>query len=197
MSALQPAVTPFRFDPVGHVYTDLSGRQIPSVTQLLKKAGYVDSAWFTDAGRDRGTAVHDLTADYDMGVWRNVDELVSPYRGYVLAWVSAMKLLPHEWTVIEEGIAHPSLQFAGKPDRGGRIYQRPACNELKTGAREPWHGIQLSLQCLLLESRLDCPAEQIDRYATYLTAGGKFTIQQFKDRTDFAKARKIIQEFAA
>jgi hypothetical protein len=190
------SATAFRFDEATHVYTDLQGRQIPSVTQLLKRAGFIDTTWLTDAGRERGTAVHELTAQYDYGALTDLDGLVSPYRGYVLGWAQAMKLLAHEWTVIEEGIAHPTMKFAGKPDRGGRVFARPACNELKTGAKEAWHGIQTALQCLLLEARLGCPADDIDRYATYIKSDGKFKVEQFKDRTDFARARKLVAEFA-
>lgn len=195
---LAMSATAFRFEESTHTYSDLTGRPIPSITQLLKRAGYINTEWFTEAGRDRGTQVHALTADYDLGVlsFDDLQTLVSPYRGYVLGWAQAMKLLSHEWTVIEEGIAHPTMKFAGKPDRGGIVFARPACNELKTGAKEAWHGLQVAMQCLLLESRLGCPAEQINRYATYLKPDGRFKIEQFKDRTDFARARKIVAEFA-
>ena len=53
-----PACThPIQFDEAAHVYT-VAGVERPSVTQILKDAGLIDTTWYTDEARQRGRAVH-------------------------------------------------------------------------------------------------------------------------------------------
>jgi hypothetical protein len=58
-------------DPVffewDHTYRDHSGISYPSVTQILHRRGLINTRFYNQAGRDRGTRVHQLTAAVDSG----------------------------------------------------------------------------------------------------------------------------------
>jgi hypothetical protein len=80
-----PACThPIQFDEAAHLYT-VAGVERPSVTQILKDAGLIDTTWYTDEARERGRAVHFATQflDEDDLDW---DTVLPQYRGYVAAW---------------------------------------------------------------------------------------------------------------
>lgn len=187
---------PFRFSAETHVYTDLSGKQIPNISMLLELGGLVDSDWFTEESCERGTEVHRLAEDYDMGTLTDPEACVSRYRGYLLGHVAAMKVVPHDWALVEEAFVHPVLRFAGKPDRAGRVFGLGSVWEIKSGVHTRAHGVQTALQALLVADRLKLPADMLARFGCYLTERGRFKIEQFKDAKDFAVARSLIQRFA-
>src|SRR5579862_6392791 len=55
-----------RFDAVAHRYWS-GPRELLAVTRVLREAGLVDAAWYTDAARERGAALHTLTEAIDWG----------------------------------------------------------------------------------------------------------------------------------
>ena len=144
-----------QFDQAAHVYT-VAGVRRPSVTQILKDAGLIDTTWFTDEARERGRAVHLSTQflDEDDLDW---DTVLPPYRGYVAAWQrfkqeshfvisrdSEGKLL------IEYLLFQPVSGYCGMLDRVGTIGTTEYLIDIKTGDPQGWHGYQLAAysQCL-------------------------------------------------
>lgn len=79
------------FDPVAHAYF-LDGERVPSVTQILQRAGLIDfskiPAAILNAARDRGAAVHAAVHFYNEGDLDAAfaDEFPA-YAPYVEAWV--------------------------------------------------------------------------------------------------------------
>jgi hypothetical protein len=187
------SATEFRFDVAAHEYF-LNGTLVPSITQMIEQCGLVDADWYTEESRVRGTAVHDLTAAYDLGA---LDPATcgSKYRGWLLGHVAAMKMLRPKWTHVEEPFVHGRLRFGGRPDRLGLVFQLRSLLEIKSGAMEKSHQIQTALQAILVaaESGFAIPPEHWNRLALYVKPNGKFKLEQHKDRADFDEARRIIQ----
>lgn len=183
----------FRFDPIGHIYFDLEvGDVVPSITQMLQTVGLIDDRWFSEEGCERGTAVHELTAEYDLGVLA-VAQCDSPYRGYLLGHVEAMRIVKPEWTKIEIPCVHPIYRYGGRTDRAGRMYKLRAVCEVKTGAEDRAHQIQTALQAILEAADLNLPPESVARFCLYLKGNGKFKLVEHHRRADFYEAHRIIR----
>lgn len=58
---------PFRFSASEHKYF-IHNREVRHVTELLSLEGLIQGEeWFDEESRERGQAVHDLTARFDLG----------------------------------------------------------------------------------------------------------------------------------
>ena len=161
----------FRFDAEAHIYT-LDGVLISSVTQLLTRAGHIDARWYTESSRERGHRVHQLCADYDLGVL-DVKQCNTEYRNQLLAYVAFERTVRPAWISIEEARGNAMYRFGGRPDRVGIVYGCEAIVELKNGAMEPWHGYQTALYDILLGGLPDGVRK---RYGLYLKSTGKFRL---------------------
>lgn len=188
---------PFRFDAVNHAYLDLStGEAFPHITGMLEDAGLVDSRWYTEDSRIRGSAVHRLTADFDMGAI-DVPSCTSRYRGWLLGHVYAMERMMPEILEVEIPRVHPVYRYGGRPDRVWRYAGALAIPEIKSGDYEKSHPIQTALQAILVEPEYGIPAESFLRFGVYLKSNGKAKVEQFKERRDFILAREIIKQCCA
>lgn len=192
----------FAFDPAEHIYTVVAtGERLPGITGLLERDGLIDSEWFTEESRIRGTAVHRLTADVDLGALEDVRSLAgtdAKYSGWVQAHIKAMSLIrPARFTHVEVPLAHAQFRYAGTPDRGAEVYGGLSIIEIKSGDYEEAHQIQTALQAILFEQEWGIPAESIQRFGLYLKSNGKFRFEQFVKRSDFDRARSIIHKYCA
>lgn len=185
------ATIPFRFDAASHAYY-LDGRQVPSITQMLQLTGWVDDTYYTEASRIRGTAVHDLCTEFDLGAL-NPNECDSRFKGWLLAYAAAMGPLRPRWEDIEIPDVHPTLRFGGRSDRAGVVFKLQTILEIKSGAEEKAHKIQLALQAILRHARHPLPPEHYQRLALYLKQTGRFKLTQHDDARDFAEARRVIK----
>lgn len=183
--------TAFRFDAAAHAYY-LNGAQVPSITQMLQMTGWVDDTYYTEASRIRGTAVHDLCTDFDLGAL-DPTESTSRYKGWLLAYAAAMRVLRPTWDQIEIPAVHPGFKFGGRPDRKGRIFKLHTVLEIKSGAKERAHKIQLALQAILLHADHPLPPEHYQRGALYVQQNGKYKLDIHDDPRDFAEARRVIK----
>lgn len=178
-----------RFSAADHSYT-VDGERIPSITQMLQIAGWIDDRWYTEESSKRGTQVHKLTADYDLGAL-DVVSCVSPYRGYLLSHVAAMGVIMPEILAVEELGVSP-YGFGGRPDREVRAWGLLSVLEGKSGTPEKAHGIQTALQAILVAPKHRLPAEAIGRLCLYWRADGKFKLEEHRSSADFAEAYRII-----
>jgi hypothetical protein len=186
----------FRFDADLHEYFDLeTGDIVPHITGLLESAGLIDTTWYTEEASERGTFIHNLTADWELGALHDTGEAGGDYRGYFLAYVLAMKTIRHKWEKVEVPHVHPRLRFGGRPDRVGRVFGARAVMELKTGPPNASHEIQTALQAILEEQHHKLPAEYQERYALYVKDTGKFRLVRHENKHDVTKAREIIGKF--
>ncbi len=189
----------FRFDAVRHDYIGLgddAGVVYPHITSMLDSAGLVDDLWLTEESSERGSAVHAMTADYDLGAL-HPDTVVSVHRGYLLAYVKAISIVRPEILAVEEPLVHPVFKFGGRPDRDVRLFGLRGVLEIKSGIKTKAHQVQTALQAVLLSAKCGVHAEHLGRWCLYLKATGKFTLEdhnlnQFERVTAFAKAREIL-----
>ena len=194
MTRLAPT---FRFNAIDHEYF-LDGERVPHITGMLERTGWVDSTFMTEASRERGTAVHQLTAAYDLGAL-DLDSDgggplgISPWRGYYLAHRTAMQILRPEMLAVEQPCVHRSLRFAGTPDRILKLNGVRGVLEIKSGAPEKAHPIQCALQAILDAVEAHLPPEAIARWCLYLNARGKFRLIEHKNRADYDDAYRIIK----
>ena len=184
----------FRFESEEHLYIALdTGETLPSITQMLKSTCWVDDTFFSEDSCDRGTAVHTLTADYDLGAL-HLETCVSPFRGYALGWAQAARALRAEWSHIEVPMVHRRYRFGGRPDRIGIVIGGlKTVVEVKSGAPTKSHAIQTALQAVLAADEGGLPAEHYQRLAVYLKPNGKFSIERFINRRDFDVALDVIR----
>lgn len=184
----------FRFDAVQHRYF-CNGKEREHCTGLLQKAGLIDDTWFTEESSIRGSAIHRLTADYDLDAL-DPRTLVSTYRGYVLGHVDAMRVIPHEWDKVEQPIMHPVHLYGVRTDRVGRIYGLQGVLEGKSTAAPHYsHEIQTALQVLAESYGHPIPPEAWWRGALYWKPNGKWRLIQHINRRDFDVAREILNTF--
>lgn len=155
MLILPPCTDQMHFDETAHVYT-VGGVQRPSVTQVLKDAGLIDTTWYTDEARERGKAVHLATQflDEDDLEWNT---LLPKHRGYVQAWQKFTResrfRIGHDSEgrpLIEYRLSHPVFGYCGTLDRLGTIGTVEYLLDIKTGSPQDWHGYQMAgySQCL-------------------------------------------------
>jgi hypothetical protein len=187
-----PAVE-FRFDAGPHEYTDLvTGNLIPHITGMLQQTGWIDDTWFTEESSDRGTAVHKLTADYDLEAL-DLEQCVSPFRSYLLAHVKVVSLARPVFEAVEQPLVHSRLHFGGRPDRLVRLYGLMGVWEIKSGEPKRSDQVQTALQAILAEEVFRVPATALERYCCYLKPTGRAVLEEHVDRRDFDEARRVIR----
>src|SRR6185436_7553995 len=159
-----------RFDADEHSYTALdTGEELPHCTGMLHATGWLKGAEFaSDDSLERGTAVHKLTADYDLGALE-LTSCVSRYRPYLLGHALAMSIMKPEILSVEEPIGHPTLRYGGRPDRVWRLDGVLTVVDEKSGQKNKAHRIQTALQAILVAVEYEIPPELIARAALYLT----------------------------
>lgn len=145
----QPALT---FDAETHTYR-IDGERVPSVTQVLEGAGLIDTRWFNDEARTRGTYVALATQYYDEGTL-DYDALDDELKPYVMAWERFLAGDDtREVLRIEQRVWHTALRFAGTLDRTILMgtTKRKYVLDIKTGSAAPWHQLQTAgyAECLV------------------------------------------------
>lgn len=190
------AALQFRFEPITHRYTLLDGgAELPSITQLLKMARLVNDEFYTDESRERGTAVHDLTAAYDLGAL-TLDGCKSTFKPYLLAHAQAMTMLKPEILAIEQPAVHPVYRYGGRADRILKLSGLRGVWEIKSGAREKSHPIQTALQAMLDSVECGIPADGLWRWCCYVKPSGKFSVEVHDNKSDYDVAREILRDYA-
>src|SRR5262245_39847574 len=113
---------PLVFDAVAHAYT-LDGVRVPSVTEILKSAGYIDFSRvpsdILDAAQQRGTLVHEALhylADDDL----NPDSVPEAIRGYVEAGIAFRRTAGFTVYAAEMRVYSRRWQLAGTVDLFGQ-----------------------------------------------------------------------------
>lgn len=197
------------FDHDRHLYQS-DGRPVPSVTQVLHAAGLIDSTWYTDESRDRGTAVHMACHYIDEegphGELGNLDpEWMerSPYAGYVRAYLAFKQDAGFHQELVEKRLVH-QLGYCGTVDRTGFFGQQIALGanvvlDIKTGIHEEWHRVQLAAYAACMPRPMG-----MRRFNLYLSNDSKKRVPyrvvergpgQFVDDFNVFQAALIIAKF--
>ncbi len=187
----------FRFDAQAHEYVELaSGLVLPHITGMLEQCGYSDPRYYTIESRERGHAVHSMTAALDLGGIEASDVPLtrSAYKGYLQAYQRCRDVVGFEIEKVEEPMVHSRFRFGGRPDRVIRLDGRRGVLEIKSGQREKGHAIQTWLQAMLESDECGIPPEHLARWVVYLKNSGKFEWDEFDKPGDRYKAMEVVAE---
>jgi|SRR5215510_6292703 len=186
------APQPFRFDAAVHEYLNPeTGEIYPHITGMLASTGWIDDGWYTEESSERGTAVHRLTADYDLGAL-DVVSCTSRFRNYLLGHIAAVKAVQVEMLAVEEPLVHSRYKFGGRPDRDALVVRARSVWEIKSGVADRSHQIQTALQAILVADEAKLPERSILRFCCYVNAKGRFKVEEHKSMSDFVEAHRII-----
>jgi hypothetical protein len=169
-------------DPKTHIYT-LNGREVPGISRVIAGVGLINSARFTDFSRDRGTMAHLACQLHDEGDLdeSTLDPVIVPY---LEGWKKFREQSGFVPNVIEKSLYSPLLDFAGTPDRYGKMNGNSVIAEIKTGGISFVTGIQLAAQDFLFQHAMDLHADK--RLAVQLTKEGNYKLTQYNDQQDYA-----------
>lgn len=182
------------FDEVAHAYF-LNGKQLPSVTQLLKlvTSGMFDNIpeEVLEHKRQIGVAVHKACELLDMD---DLDEgSLSPS---LIPFVDAYKLFKAqnkvEILLNEQKMCHKTLAYAGTVDRVAIINRdsKKTIIDLKTSASlSDWVGLQLAGYSMALGSHT---GEQYKRCALQLRPDGTYRYREYSDPMDLPVFQSLL-----
>ena len=179
------------FDEKKHQYK-VNGKVVPSVTEILEHItapgyGKVNPS-ILDEAKERGTAVHELTEEIDLGF---PPEYIDPaIEGYALAYLKFLEDYDVEWDYIEHQFYEPKMGFCGTIDRVGKIDGADAVLDIKTtSAPSADQKIAVCIQTAAYASAM-CGRgyfhDEYETYALYLHNDGSYELfdcfQYQKDR---------------
>jgi len=159
---------------------------LPRVTEILVGAGLINTAFMTEAGRERGRAVH-LACQYldendldSASIDPAIAGYVEAYRGFRREQVQAQDAM---W--IECPQQDSRGLYRGTPDR--ILVARPrAIWDLKSGAYEAWHPIQLAAYVNMMDDPF-----AYRRIGIYLRPDGKYSIREFP-KTEYIRDLNVF-----
>jgi hypothetical protein len=144
-----------------------------SVTELLQAEGFINTDWYDEYGRDRGSYVHQARHLYDMDELdeESLDTVLVPY---LEGWKKFRR--ESNFVVIDSEVRLYNGQFTGKPDAVGLLNALPTIVDTKSNI-EPWVALQLAGYEILKGT----PHKRI---AVRLKPDGTYSVKEFKDRQD-------------
>jgi hypothetical protein len=186
-----PQVSAVIFDRNSHEYRNAQGSIVPSVTQILARAGICDFSFVEEerriAAMERGTSVHWLLQLEDEGAlnYRQVPLRLRPYRKAWQNWKQASGFVA---TLIEhQFISH--YGYAGTIDRYGTLPPTAtwpngstAVVDIKTGEVPNWVRFQLSGYTVRMHP-IPAMARRIRRIAVALRADETHSVREFPQST--------------
>jgi hypothetical protein len=179
-----------KFDAATHTYR-LGKRIIPSVTQIIKAAGMIDTTYFTPEATERGSAVHaaiDMLLDNDLD-WETMDSRVLPYvEAFNAFWVESNLILEHT----EQMVYCKTFNYCGRFDIIGLLNGRRVLIDIKTGVPQPWVAAQTAAYQIAAEPIYGLIAK---RFCLILSADGKYKLVEHKfGYSEWLNALTIFRE---
>lgn len=172
------------FDQGTHTYY-LDGVRVPSVTQIIKRAGLMQGLdWVNPHGLLRGQYVACTTEYYDRGELdlETIDDQLLPYLN---GWIDFLKKAEPELLGIEELVCNPEYGYAGKLDRRLVLRGEPSILDIKLGQHQPWHGLQTAAYAACFE-------EAHQRYSLILKEDESYRLMWHKDSDDLPVFRAAL-----
>lgn len=181
------------FDPAAHEYRDDTGLIIPSVTQVLKAAGYIDNRWYNVEARDRGSAVHELARRFANGerydaAGRKLEGL--EYVNAISRWfdTTGAYAISTETMICGESNGQ---SYAGMFDLLAEIGGKRVLVDYKTGAKAKWHPLQMGAYAMAKIAATGEPVNPDMVIIMYAKVDGRYT----EDRLYGARLVDAIRGF--
>jgi len=174
------------FDKETHTYWDENGINYPAVTKVLEGMGFVDSTWFDEYSRTRGSYVHKAVELYNKGelLEEDLDERLAPY-------LDAWRRFKQNSNIIilnSELQVHSDIyRYAGTLDIECTINDNQAIIDLKSGIVAPVTALQLAAYVMARYENY----YSVKRYGLSLK-GGRPTIVPFENFSDFGVWQAIM-----
>jgi len=181
------AATPLlTFDAPTHTYA-LDGVTVPSVTTVLKEAGYIDfsriPSEILERARDRGSVVHQALHYLNDGDL-DPDSVRDDLRGYVQAGIDFRRTAGFTVYSCELRVCSPTWRVAGTLDLLGRWADDTlTIADYKTGSpADVAADLQLAAYAeLVRETYPELADEPIRRVSVRLTKDGAFHVEPYDD----------------
>ena len=130
------------YDEADHRYS-IDGCEVISVTQALVSAGIIDTKWFTEWARHRGSTVHKCIEFMVKGTL-DLNTVDPRIQGYLDAYQKFVDETGFVCDQVERQVWSLMGQFAGTLDQIGNINGKTAIVDTKTGALLRPTGLQLT-----------------------------------------------------
>lgn len=178
MSEAQQVERLVEFDAENHIYY-VNGDAWWNVTSVLKAAGAVNTDFYTEYGRWRGSASHKGCQLYDQDQLdrRTLDPAIKPR---IQAWHLFRTRTNFVCRAIEEPVFDDTYKYAGTPDREGFFFNEPddaVILEIKNfadGRIPDWVALQLAGY-----GRARSPRGIYRRIAVNLNPDGTYSLREF------------------
>lgn len=113
------------FEPEGHVYT-YKGQNWPSITQILQAEGFIDTSFYDEWSRDKGSMVHKtiqfhLEGDLDE---ESLDPVIVPYLDAFKQFMADSGFIGKQCETPGVNTVH---RYSGTPDLIGSFPKPGAC----------------------------------------------------------------------
>lgn len=181
------------FDETGHIYR-WNGVRVPNVTSIL--APLVDYSKIPpeqlERARQAGVAVHKMV-ELDCKSDLDTDRLPEWMRGHLDAWLAFKSETGFECWDSERQIYHVGMGYAGTLDlvgvmRNGKKQEASLLDVKRSFYAGPVIGLQTSAyaEAWNRENGTTAPLKITRRFALRLDVDGKYRLEAFEDRNDFA-----------
>lgn len=162
------------FDADTHSYF-LDGKQMPSVTQVIKSAGMMPP--YSDMkAMEYGKLVHEAVADIIAGNTPQIDCFVKIAVDGFLKWRKDYK--PQIFMSEKPG-ASETHRYAGTSDIGAVIGKDSWLIDVKTGDPSPWHIIQLAAYNELFKDKVGKPFNKFAGLYLSATSPGEYHFKPY------------------
>ena len=175
------------FEPVAHKYS-FHGKEIPSVTSIIKRANLVDERFFNDEGRLRGTAVHEAVflSIHNILDRNNLHKIIEPYFVQWEKFLIDSRFIPIK-RFCESCLFNPTYHYAGKIDLLGNLNGRHALIDIKTGS-----SIIAPLQTAAYAAMPPIELYRPRRYSLQLKPD-RYILTEYTDKQDFIKFIRLLR----
>lgn len=157
-------------------------KRIYSVSQILVKAGIIDTTFFSDYACERGTMVHEILHLHDIDDLNEnaVKPLIVPY---LEQWKKFKEVSGLQVLKSEKKVYSPKYNYCGTYDKFGLMNGLAVLVDVKTGSAQPWHSLQLAAY---RQALIECGGPKCLRFTLEL-GPEDFKLRQHKNSDDFSK----------
>ena len=166
-----------QFDAEKHEFR-YGDQPVVSVTQALHGAGLLDAGNFSEWCAWRGSIVHRCCELDDHGTLDDATVADEAWP-YLLAWRAFRRESGFIPDLIEHQVFNRAWGYAGILDRTGAIGKMRLVVDLKTGAPQKWHALQLAAYCMTLDK-----PRLYRRFVVGLRNDGTYAAKEFEGLVD-------------